>query len=57
MLVAQLGHIGEDACVRWLDTTGSADDRERQAGRADEFLSSSLSRGAVADILDAVTSR
>jgi Ser/Thr protein kinase RdoA (MazF antagonist) len=57
MLIAQLGHIGEDACLRWLDTTGSVDDRERQAGRADEFLSSPLTRGAVAEILDAVTSR
>jgi hypothetical protein len=33
----KLGHIGEDACPRWLDTTEPADERARQAARADEF--------------------
>ena len=44
MLIAQLGHIGEDACLRWLDTTEPADERARQAARADEFLTLSLTR-------------
>ena len=56
MLIAQLGHIGEDACLRWLDTAGSADERARQAARVDEFLSLPLTRTAITDILDAVSS-
>ena len=55
MLIAQLGHIGEDACRRWLDPTESADERARQAGRVDEFLSLPLTRVAITEILDAVT--
>ena len=54
MLVAQLGHIGEDACSRWLDTSGTADERARQAARADEFLTLSLTRRGIDEILDAV---
>ena len=30
MLIAQLGHIGEDACARWLDPGESEAERERQ---------------------------
>jgi Ser/Thr protein kinase RdoA (MazF antagonist) len=56
MLIAQLGHIGEDACLRWLDTTEPAEERRRQADRADEFLSLSLTRDTIADILDSVSS-
>ncbi len=55
MLIAQLGHIGEDACLRWLDTTEPADERARQAARADEFLTLSLTRRGIDQILDAVT--
>ncbi len=47
MLIAQLGHIGEDACLRWLDTTGPADERARQAARADEFLTLALTRRGI----------
>ena len=54
MLIAQLGHIGEDACLRWLDTTEPADERARQAARADEFLTLSLTRRGIDEILDAV---
>ena len=50
MLIAQLGHIGEDACERWLDATGSADERARQAARADEFLSLPLTRDAITEV-------
>ncbi len=55
MLIAQLGHIGEDSCLRWLDTTEPADERARQAARADEFLTLSLTRRGIDQILDAVT--
>ena len=55
MLVAQLGHIGEDACSRWLDASGSDEERARQAARADEFLTLSLTRRRIDEILDAVT--
>ena len=47
MLIAQLGHIGEDACLRWLDTTEPADERARQAARVDEFLTLSLTRPGI----------
>ena len=55
MLIAQLGHIGEDACLRWLDTTEPADERARQAARADEFLTLALTRRGIDEILDAAT--
>jgi len=55
MLIAQLGHIGEDACESWLDASGSGDERARQEARADEFLSLPLTRDAITEILDAVT--
>ena len=54
MLIAQLGHIGEDACASWLDASGSGE-RARQEARADEFLSLPLTRDAITEILDAVT--
>jgi len=55
MLIAQLGHIGEDACLRWLDTTEPADERARQAARAEEFLTLALTRRGIDEILNAVT--
>lgn len=54
MLIAQLGHIGEDACTRWLDPIEPAGERARQAERADEFLTLPLTRDTIAAILDAV---
>ena len=54
MLIAQLGHIGEDACTRWLDPTEPASERTRQAERADEFLSLPLTRDTIVEIVDAV---
>jgi Ser/Thr protein kinase RdoA (MazF antagonist) len=55
MLIAQLGHIGENACQRWLDPNGSAVDRDRQEARAQEFLAIPLTRSTIDEILDAVT--
>ena len=37
MLIAQLGHIGEDACTRWLDP-GPRGRRERHEARAEQFI-------------------
>jgi hypothetical protein len=55
MLIAQLGHIGEDAFLRWLDATEPADERARHAARADEFLTLSLTRRGIDEMLDAVS--
>lgn len=55
MLIAQLGHIGEDACARWLDPNESAVERERQLARVEEFIALPLTRTAVEELLDAVT--
>jgi Ser/Thr protein kinase RdoA (MazF antagonist) len=43
MLIAQLGHIAELACVRWLAAT-SAVERARAAARVDEFTSRPVTR-------------
>jgi Ser/Thr protein kinase RdoA (MazF antagonist) len=51
MLVAQLGHIGEDACSRWLDPNLSDVERERQSVRAAEFLALPLTRASVEETL------
>ncbi len=55
MLIAQLGHIGENACRRWLDPDESEVERDRQVARADEFLALPLTRRAIDELLDAVT--
>ena len=47
MLIAQLGHIGEDACERWLDPSESAVERERQLVRAEEFVALPLTRRVI----------
>jgi hypothetical protein len=52
MLIAQLGHIGENACLRWLDPNASNLERDRQSSRADEFVSVPLTRAAINEILD-----
>jgi Ser/Thr protein kinase RdoA (MazF antagonist) len=56
MLVAQLGHIGENACLRWLDPDESDAERDRQVARAEEFMAMPLTRSAIDELLDAVTS-
>ena len=55
MLIAQLGHIGENACMRWLDPKEPPAERERQLARAEEFLAIPLTRAAIDELLDAVT--
>jgi hypothetical protein len=55
MLIAQVGHIGEDACLRWLDPTGSEAEREQQVTRAEEFIAMPFTRTAIDELLDAVS--
>jgi thiamine kinase-like enzyme len=55
MLIAQLGHIGEDACLRWLDPSEPESERERQVARAEEFIEAPLTRSAIAALLGAAT--
>jgi thiamine kinase-like enzyme len=56
MLIAQLGHIGENACLRWLDPNESEVEHDRQVARAEEFIALPLTRRAIDELLDAVTS-
>ncbi len=56
MLIAQLGHIGEDACRRWLDPGGSEAEREHQEGRVEEFVALPLTTNTVDMLLNATTS-
>ena len=51
MAIAQLGHLGELACRRWLDLT---DDRARSAARVQEFLGEPMSRQLIEGLLDAI---
>ena len=53
MVIAQIGHIGEISCRRWLDPTLSAD-REHNAARVDEFVTQPITREAIEAMLDAV---
>jgi Ser/Thr protein kinase RdoA (MazF antagonist) len=53
MVIAQLGHIAELSCRRWLDPLRS-EERQRNAGRIEEFLSDGITLGLVDTILDAV---
>ena len=51
MAIAQLGHLGELACRRWLEPGA---DRPRSAARIEEFLGEPLSRQLIAQMLDAL---
>ena len=53
MLIAQLGHICEIACQRWLDPT-RVNERERNQARIDEFLTDRLTTTTIDEILDAI---
>jgi aminoglycoside phosphotransferase (APT) family kinase protein len=53
MVIAQIGHIGELSCRRWLDPSLAAD-REHNAARVDEFVTQPITREAIEAMLDAV---
>ena len=53
MLIAQLGHIGEIACRRWLDPT-RIDERARNEARIEEFLTDRLTTTTIDQILAAI---
>ncbi|HUL85456.1 MAG TPA: aminoglycoside phosphotransferase family protein [Actinomycetota bacterium] len=57
MVIAQLGHIGELACRRWLDPNATEADRARAVGRAEEFTTRPLTRATIDELLDAVGDR
>jgi aminoglycoside phosphotransferase (APT) family kinase protein len=48
MAIAQLGHLGELACRRWLDPT---QDRARATARAEEFLVEPVTRQLIDELL------
>ena len=54
MPIAQLGHIGERACARWLSTELPAEERARAADLFDEFSGELLSRDIIASLLDSI---
>lgn len=53
MLIAQLGHIGEIACRRWLDPS-RVDERPRNERRIDEFLTQRITLDAIDETLAAI---
>ncbi len=55
MVIAQLGHINERACRRWLSSSASGEDRARAASLFGEFTDSPLTRGVIDELLDAVS--
>jgi Ser/Thr protein kinase RdoA (MazF antagonist) len=54
MLIAQLGHITEWACIRWLKAGASESERARAEARVGECTSRPLTREAIAQMLGAV---
>ena len=54
MVIAQISHIGEIGCTRWLDPA-RRDQQERNAGRVEEFVTEAITRQMISDLLDAVT--
>ena len=55
MLIAQLGHITEWACVRWLQAGASESERLRAAARVREHTSRPLTREVIRNMLDALS--
>jgi len=53
MVIAQLGHIGEISCRRWLDPARSAE-QQHNAGRVDEFLSQPITRRMIDELVAAL---
>ncbi len=54
MAIAQLGHIGEMACITWLDPDEPEVERERAIARVAEFTELALTRSSIEDLLDSV---
>jgi aminoglycoside phosphotransferase (APT) family kinase protein len=52
MAIAQLGHLGELACRRWLDPN---QDRVRSTARVEEFLGEPLSRQLIEALLSEIS--
>jgi hypothetical protein len=53
MVIAQIAHIGEIACSRWLDPARRGQ-QDHNAGRIDEFLTQGITRRMIAEMVDAV---
>ena len=51
MLIAQLGHITEHACTRWLQPGASEAERARAADRVGEYTSRPITREAIERLL------
>ena len=51
MLIAQLGHITEHACTRWLQPGASEAERARAADRVGEYTSRPVTREAIERLL------
>jgi Ser/Thr protein kinase RdoA (MazF antagonist) len=51
MLIAQLGHIAEYACVRWLKPGASESERARAAGSIGEFTGRPVTRETIERLL------
>jgi Ser/Thr protein kinase RdoA (MazF antagonist) len=56
MVIAQVGHIGERACARWLDPRASAAQREDAVELVGEVVGDrAVTRDGITSLLDAVT--
>ena len=54
MVIAQIAHIGEISCARWL-APSRLDERQHNAGRVDEFLTDGITRRMIDGLVDAVS--
>lgn len=54
MVIAQLGHIGELSCRRWLDPSHAAA-REHNAARVEEFVGQPVTRALIDQLLAAIS--
>ena len=54
MVIAQIAHIGEISCARWLAPSRLAE-QQHNAGRIDEFLTDGITRRMIDGLVDAVS--
>ncbi|MBK5331971.1 MAG: aminoglycoside phosphotransferase family protein [Ilumatobacteraceae bacterium] len=54
MVIAQLAHIGEISCTRWL-TASRHSEQAHNAGRVGEFLTDGITRRMIEGLVDAVS--